>query len=90
LASQHIHEYDLTSLLPSPRYCVSCAERVCSAIAALRGVAAATCDPESGALTVTREGTALSARELDAAVRRIVAEEVDTVAHAAYRLTALD
>lgn len=87
---QHTHEYDLTSLLPSPRYCASCAGRICSAVAALGGVVDATCDAESGALTVTRENAVLSARELDAAVRRIVAEEVGAVAHAAYRLTGLD
>lgn len=90
MASQHAHEYDLASLLPSPRYCASCAERICSAVSALDGVADATCDAESGALTVIRDGVALSARELDAAVRRIVAEEVGAVTHAAYRLTGLD
>jgi len=90
LAGQHTHEYDLTSLLPSPRYCVSCAERVCAAVAGLDGVVDAACDPESGAFTVTRDGSALSARELDAAVRRIAAEEAGAVAHAAYRLTGLD
>lgn len=90
MAGQHRHEYDLTSLLPSPRYCASCAGRVCAAVSALHGVVEAACDPESGSLTVMREGAMLSARELDAAVRRIVAEEVGAVTHAAYRLTGLD
>lgn len=90
MAGQHTHEYDLTNLLPSPRYCVSCAERICSALAAIDGVVHVACDVESGALTVTREGAALSAREIDAAVRRIIAEEIGAVAHAAYRLTGLD
>jgi len=90
LAGQHTHEYDLTSLLPSPRYCASCAERICAAVSGLAGVIDVACDPEAGTLTVTRDGAALSSRELDAAVRRITAEEAGAVAHASYRLTGLD
>lgn len=90
MSGQHTHEYDLRGLLPSPRYCASCAERICAGVTALPGVVTADCDRESGSLVVTREGATLSARELDAAVRRIAAEEAGAVVHAAYRLTGLD
>lgn len=90
MPGQHTHDYDLTGLLPSPRYCASCAERICAALRDLPGVIEVGCDRETGALAVTRDGGTLSARELDAAVRRIAAEEAGAVVHAAYRLTGLD
>lgn len=90
MAGPHTHEYDLTSLLPGPRYCSSCGERVCTAIAEVDGVIEATCDAELGALTVTRDPKQLSRGDLDGLVHRIALEATDSVAHAAYRLTGLD
>lgn len=90
MAGPHTHEYDLTALLPGPRYCSSCGERVCTAIAEIDGVLEATCNAELGALTVTRDPARLSRADLDGLVYRIAVEAVGSVAHAAYRLTGLD
>lgn len=89
MAGPHTHEYDLTLLLPGERYCPACAERVCAALAMVKGVAESSCDLERGVLTVTR-GRGLSAAALEATVRRIAVEAADGVAHAAYRITGLD
>lgn len=90
MAGQRIHVFDLTKLLSGTHYCTGCAERVCGAAAALDGVLAAECDMDAGTLEVTHDPRSLSARDLEAAVRRIAVEASDGVRHAAYRLTGLD
>ncbi len=90
MAGPHTHDYDLATMLPGPRYCSSCGERVCVAIAEVDGVLEATCDSELGALTVVRDPKRLSHADLDELVHRIALEATGSVAHAAYRLTGLD
>jgi copper chaperone CopZ len=90
MASPHIHEFDLASLLPGERYCPACAGRVCDSLSGLDGVLESGCDLESGTLSVTRDPKRLSASALETAIRRIAVEAADGVAHAAYRITGLD
>jgi copper chaperone CopZ len=63
---------------------------VCEALAELEGVAEAECDLSVGVLRVTRDPKQLSGAALESALRRIVVEAADGVAHAAYRITGLD
>ena len=90
MAGPHTHEYGLTTLLPGARYCPACAARVCDALAGLEGVTDTECDLALGVLSVSRDPTVLSCAALESALRRIVVEAADGVAHAAYRITGLD
>lgn len=82
--------FDLVALLSGPRYCASCATRVCDGVRALDGVRSADCDPSEGTLHITYDPTRVRDRDLDDAVARLALEAVGAVEHAAYRLTGLD
>lgn len=90
MSEPRTHEFDLVAMVPGPRYCTGCAERVCARTAELDGVEHSTCDPEAGMLTVTYLPGEVSVHVLEEQIRRLALEETDSVGHAAYRLTGLD
>lgn len=82
--------FDLTRLLPGPRYCAGCAQRVCEVLSREPGVLEARCDPEEGALTVTYDRRRLASGSAEEMVRRLALDEAGAVGHAVYRLEGLD
>jgi len=82
--------FELQALLPSPFYCLGCAERVCGAISKVPGVLSSTCVPEAGELTITYDSEVVSGGELSDRIRSLALEITGGVGHAMYRLSGLD
>lgn len=82
--------FELQALLPSPYYCLGCAERVCGAITKVPGVIASTCTPAEGELSVTYDPAVVTGGELSERIRALALEISGGVGHAMYRLTGLD
>jgi copper chaperone CopZ len=82
--------FDLTRLLPGPRYCAGCAERVCRRLAQMPGIIETRCDPEDGSLTVTHDPASLASGPLEELVERLALDEAGAAGHAVYRLEGLD
>jgi copper chaperone CopZ len=82
--------FDLTRLLPGPRYCAGCAERVCQRLAQVPGIIDARCDLEYGSLAVTYDPAALASGPLEELVQRLALDEAGGAGHAVYRLEGLD
>jgi len=82
--------FDLTRVLPGPRYCPGCGERVCDRLSREPGVLEARCDPEEGVLTLTYDQKRLASGSPEEMVRRLALDEAGAVGHAVYRLRGLD
>lgn len=82
--------FDLTRLLPGPRYCAGCAGRVCRGLDGVPGVLETRCDLEGGTLTVTYDPESLVEGPLEELVERLALDEAGVVGHAVYRLEGLD
>lgn len=82
--------FELQALLPSPYYCLGCAERVCGAISKVSGVMNSRCTPEEGELEITYDPAVVTGGELAERIRALALEVTGAVGHAMYRLTGLD
>jgi len=82
--------FDLTRLLPGPRYCAGCAGRVCRGLDDVPDVLETRCDLEGGTLTVTYDPESLEERSLEELAERLALDEAGVVGHAVYRLEGLD
>ena len=90
LSAPSTERFDLTAMLPGPKHCVACAERICASVRELEGVIDARCDSEAGELEVTYDPAVLPLDELHVTLERRALEEADAFGHAVYRLEGLD
>lgn len=82
--------FDLPQHEASPVRCVACANRACSALGGVPGVARVECDPLGASVKVEFDPGRVTQDDLVSQMDRFGLELAEVVRHAAWRVTGLD